>query len=250
MEHYAIDQGLRRRYGAMPQDNIELDTFEEEGDIDLMEEEINIAETAASEGTPLLGGVATGAAVGGIGAITSAVAGTSAGTLGMGAAGVAAIGGIIGAGVYAGTRGNDDDSEYESDDDRTDFAKQLNISGDISSKDNTPQKKPIITIPGHHYLGPGNELGPLSPIDEDDAIAQDHDIRYENAHGDSDITEADDIAIHEFVSDIIENANPHSAVGAIGLGVKRLMEKHTGVLYPKQGMFHYRCLQLNQKIHL
>lgn len=45
------------------------------------------------------------------------------------------------------------------------------------------RKGPIISLPGHNYLGPGNQSelkgNRLKAVDEDDRIAADHDNEYE-----------------------------------------------------------------------
>lgn len=101
--------------------------------------------------------------------------------------------------------------------------------------DNEKEKKrPTVTLPDHNYLGPGNDEHSGLPVhDLDDEIAREHDESYGKAKDDKDVKDADDKAIHDFTSDFIETGNPHSALGAIGLSVKRKVETKTGVLYPK-----------------
>ncbi|CAH0562754.1 unnamed protein product [Brassicogethes aeneus] len=70
-------------------------------------------------------------------------------------------------------------------------------------------------FPGHKYLGPGNEINGEEPIDEDDRIALIHDISYLESHSDQEIRDADLIAIQDFIEDIQETGNWHSAVGAL-----------------------------------
>ncbi len=91
---------------------------------------------------------------------------------------------------------------------------------------------PPISFTDHGYLGPGNTLhgGPAADVDDD--IAKEHDIRYTEARTDEDIHEADRHAIGDFVSDAIDTFNPHSILGAIGLGTKYAIEQPAGVLYP------------------
>lgn len=90
-------------------------------------------------------------------------------------------------------------------------------------------------LPGHNYIGPGNDLDIGDPIDEDDLIALQHDIRYELAHSEDDIINADLDAIDEFLRDFYINNNYHSIVGAIGLSFKFAFEKVFGVIYPMAG---------------
>lgn len=88
----------------------------------------------------------------------------------------------------------------------------------------------MANLPGHHYIGPGNPLNNGLPVDLDDAIAQIHDHRYAHAQSEQDIHSADNEAIGEFLADV---ANPHSALGALGLGAKSLGEHIAGkVIYP------------------
>lgn len=88
--------------------------------------------------------------------------------------------------------------------------------------------------PGHEYLGPGTDLEKAKdPIDADDKIAKTHDIAYSVAKSDSDIHKADEVAIKQFKDDFVSNYNIHSALGAIGLGVKYAIEDNVGVLYPQ-----------------
>lgn len=82
------------------------------------------------------------------------------------------------------------------------------------------------SFPGHHYLGPGNSLDTAPPVDRDDAIAQDHDRAYANAHNALDIFEADHEAIAEFNRDWQDTYNVHSLIGAVGLSSKNFVEEH------------------------
>lgn len=95
----------------------------------------------------------------------------------------------------------------------------------------------MANLPFHHYIGPGNPINNGPPVDQDDLIAQIHDTRYAHAQSDQDIHAADNEAIGDFLSNV---ANPHSAIGAIGLGAKRLFESALGrVVYPdmKRGRY-------------
>lgn len=92
----------------------------------------------------------------------------------------------------------------------------------------------VFIFPGHKYLGPGNELDNGSPVDTDDFIAKQHDIAYEGACTFDDVYVADKQAIFAFLIDWFEKKNWHSAVGAIGLGLKHLAEVICGkIFYPK-----------------
>lgn len=90
---------------------------------------------------------------------------------------------------------------------------------------------------GHKYLGPGNKLLNGEPVDEDDKIAQRHDHQYSDIQQRSDnnfkqdVWAADREAIGDFTNDFLGNSNWHSAVGAIGLGIKHGAERLTNSVY-------------------
>lgn len=92
---------------------------------------------------------------------------------------------------------------------------------------------PQILFPGHRYLGPGNPIENGDPVDEDDRIAQRHDIAYEDARTRGDVRRADRVAIRDFSRDLVRTGNWHSAVGAAGLGIKYAAETLVGVQYPR-----------------
>lgn len=88
-------------------------------------------------------------------------------------------------------------------------------------------------LPGHRYLGPGNPLNNGEPVNRADYIARRHDYRYNEAQEDNHIYEADQDAILEFYNNIPENPLS-SSIGAVGLGIKHLVEKSLGkVIYPR-----------------
>lgn len=92
----------------------------------------------------------------------------------------------------------------------------------------------VFMFPGHSYLGPGNVSYGDPPVDSDDCIAQQHDLEYENAVDKSDIYKADEKTIFAFAVDCVKNKNWHSAIGAVGLAFKHLLEIICGkVFYPK-----------------
>lgn len=92
----------------------------------------------------------------------------------------------------------------------------------------------IFIFPGHKYLGPGNKLNAGPPVDTDDFIAKQHDLAYEDACTTEDVHFADKYAIFAFALDCIRKKNWHSAIGAIGLGLKHLTEVLCGrIFYPK-----------------
>ena len=89
------------------------------------------------------------------------------------------------------------------------------------------------TLPGHHYIGPGNdENRPEAPVDQDDYIAQAHDKAYAAAETQEDVIEADRIAIDSFDKDWQETGNIHSLAGRTGLQIKKGVESVIGVKYP------------------
>ncbi|XP_037557557.1 uncharacterized protein LOC119434483 [Dermacentor silvarum] len=83
----------------------------------------------------------------------------------------------------------------------------------------------MVLFPGHHYLGPGSHKG-KDPIDEDDRIAKHHDEAYERAESDADVFAADRASTKEFFHDFVSTGNWHSALGAVGLGAKNVVEEH------------------------
>lgn len=105
-----------------------------------------------------------------------------------------------------------------------------------SFKKDSQVRKPI-GIPNHNYLGPGNtaqiEGNPHHPVDSDDLIASEHDNAYHQAQTKEDVYKADREAINKFGVDAWHNKNWHSAVGAVGLGLKHGVERLTNrVFYP------------------
>ena len=97
---------------------------------------------------------------------------------------------------------------------------------------NEREKPPLISLPGHKFLGPGNSLSGQAPLDEDDANSERHDIAYSKAETQGDIEKADKEFIHDAVSDVLETGNPHSILGALGVGIKAAAEKVVGPIYP------------------
>ena len=91
---------------------------------------------------------------------------------------------------------------------------------------------PLVSLPDHRYIGPGNTIDDTPPVDLDDSIAKEHDINYEKAKTQEDIQKADREGAHDFLSDFIDNKNVHSAIGYIGLKAKEKFESIVGVQYP------------------
>ena len=99
-------------------------------------------------------------------------------------------------------------------------------------KSSEDRNDPIVTLPDHKFLGPGNDDDDETPIDTDDIISKHHDSDYSKARTQEDVQIADDVAIEQFSKDVFETGNIHSALGAVGLGTKRVIERITGVKYP------------------
>lgn len=94
-------------------------------------------------------------------------------------------------------------------------------------------KQTGIVLPGHHYIGPGNEADSKNiPVDKDDAIAREHDKAYAASKTAADIRRADEVAIQSFHDDWVSEGNLHSLIGRVGLQTKHAIETYAGVLYP------------------
>nr|QRQ90267.1 MAG: hypothetical protein 3 [Parvoviridae sp.] len=222
-EHFKINRGLRNRWHHLHEE-IELDDItggdeieefnredlDENIDFDIAEEELITDGVTSSAGETT--GLITGGTDIGYGAITGAVTtGTGAATTAGSTLGSAALGAGITLG--AATIGSTVFSGRES--------------------DNEDSNSPPITFPDHSYIGPGNDAySGAQAHDLDDHIAHDHDIAYHHAKTQEDVLDADKKAIHDFASDALENYNPHSAIGALGLGIKHGVENIIGVQYP------------------
>lgn len=89
-----------------------------------------------------------------------------------------------------------------------------------------------LTLPGHHYVGPGNPLEGQQPVDKDDEIAKEHDEAYNAAKTSKDVIDADKRAIDRFAEDYNKNGNLHSLIGKTGLEIKTAVEQRFGVIYP------------------
>ena len=88
-------------------------------------------------------------------------------------------------------------------------------AGILSNRDSgsadspSTHEDPIVSIPDHRYIGPGNTVDDTEPVDVDDTIAKEHDIAYEKAKTQEDVQEADHHSCGE------------AANGEIGLGCRR-----------------------------
>ncbi|XP_065208218.1 uncharacterized protein LOC135837021 [Planococcus citri] len=88
------------------------------------------------------------------------------------------------------------------------------------------------TLPGYHYLGPGNNPHNGIPVNNADAIALIHDRAYDRARSPSDIRYADLSAISLFAYDFLHNPTFGAALGAAFLYIKYTVESVTGIWYP------------------
>ncbi|KAL3220059.1 hypothetical protein MRX96_030099 [Rhipicephalus microplus] len=80
-------------------------------------------------------------------------------------------------------------------------------------------------FPGHRYMSPGNPLRNGDPVDEDDGIAKSHDKAYERATS-HDHLAPDQASAALFLNGFIRTGNWHSALGAVNLGTKNIVEEH------------------------
>lgn len=121
------------------------------------------------------------------------------------------------------------------------WAKQDNLAAIKKHKDENDalaqglqdyHKDPPLTLPDHHFLGPGNTLTDKDPYDEDDAIAKEHDTAYATAKTYNDIDTADKDAVDKFWADAQGRGNWHSAVAGLGLYAKNKFESIYGIQYP------------------
>lgn len=163
---------------------------------------------SAGESTGLLGAEVGAGTVGGTipvaGATAAGTSGTGTALLAAGGAGLLAVGGaIIGGSLGSG-----------------------------SGKEKNPNRNKGHTLPGHHFIGPGNDADDEDPVDKDDEIAKIHDHAYKNALTKEDIRKADEVAIQDFHNDWKETGNIHSLIGRVGLQLKHAAEGAVGVKYP------------------
>lgn len=97
-----------------------------------------------------------------------------------------------------------------------------------------------LTVPGYKYLGPGNSLNRGQPNNQIDEDAQEHDQAYDKAKTSQEVSEADNKFVNKALDHIVNaiNLKENSAntigagIGAIGIGTKQAIEKHSGVIYP------------------
>lgn len=98
-----------------------------------------------------------------------------------------------------------------------------------------PSEKIDLTLPGHNYLGPGNNLEGKPVQNEADLIAKNHDYEYHEATSQKEISKSDKKAVENF-----ENTSGIGAfLGANILETKRLTEGITGNLYGAKEEFDY-----------
>lgn len=171
-----------------------------EGDI----ESVELADTfssssVATETTPLLVGETTATTAGG--SLLSSIPATGA-TL---------AGGLAAAGIIGG------------------------VFSSLTNNNEKNHQSPIITLPDHNYLGPGNSINTgEKPIDKDDLGAFNHDLDYNKAKTSEDIREADREHILNTLEDI-QRGDIHSIISGAGIATKYGIESITGVKYPLTG---------------
>ena len=195
-DYYKSLNNLRQRTGIPQVSESDLE------DIELTDE--LLYPNLASENTPLVssavGETAVTASAGG--SILSSIPAT-------GVAAVAGLGGaaIIGS-VFSAINNNNQENKH---------------------------KEPIITLPGHKYLGPGNTIGTgEEPIDNDDLLAFNHDLDYNKAKTVEEVRDADREHILNSIDDILKG-DIHSIISGAGIGAKYGIESITGVKYPLTG---------------
>lgn len=97
-----------------------------------------------------------------------------------------------------------------------------------------------LTVPGYKYLGPGNSLNRGQPTNQIDEDAKEHDEAYDKAKTSQEVSDADNTFVNKALDHIVNAINLKetpgntfgAALGAIGIGTKQTIEKHSGVIYP------------------
>ncbi|AGO32183.1 structural protein [Junonia coenia densovirus] len=97
-----------------------------------------------------------------------------------------------------------------------------------------------LTVPGYKYLGPGNSLNRGQPTNQIDEDAKEHDEAYDKAKTSQEVSQADNTFVNKALDHIVNAINLKetpgnafgAAIGAIGIGTKQAIEKHSGVIYP------------------
>lgn len=97
-----------------------------------------------------------------------------------------------------------------------------------------------LTVPGYKYLGPGNSLNRGEPVNEIDEDAKEHDEAYDKAKTTQEVSQADNKFVNKALDHLVNAINLKetpgntfgAAIGAIGIGTKQAIEKHSGVIYP------------------
>lgn len=104
---------------------------------------------------------------------------------------------------------------------------------------------PKLVLPGYKYLGPGNTLDEGEPVNKVDALAREHDIRYDQAQSSKEIKDSDLEYAKKFGKEFIKDPSFGAAAGAVGLGIKTAAERVVGVKYPNMSdRYHpYRPVQ-------
>lgn len=95
------------------------------------------------------------------------------------------------------------------------------------------KSKKNLLLPGHNYLGPGNDLDNGRPVNRADQIAELHDFQYEYAASERNVRDSDFNAIKSFAEDAFKNKSIYSAIGLGGISAKYAVESAVGVIYPQ-----------------
>lgn len=122
------------------------------------------------------------------------------------------------------------------------YAGEPTVVQDIYAKDGQYSDAQGYVVPPFKYLGPGNSLDRGKPYNNIDEDARQHDNEYYSAKSDKDIYNSDTSFISKASDHLIEGISGKgsisdtigAAIGGIGIGVKHVIEKNTGVLYPSK----------------
>lgn len=197
--YYKSLNNLRRRTGISEISEGDIESVELTDDL--------INSSVATETTPLISSITEGSSTG-----AAAAAASTGGSIlsSIPATGATLAGGLAAAGIIGGV-----------------FS--------ALNKNNSNHKSPIITLPDHKYLGPGNSINTgEKPIDKDDLGAYNHDLDYNKAKNSEDIREADREHILNSIDDII-SGDIHSIISGGGIATKYALESISGVKYPITG---------------
>jgi hypothetical protein len=164
----------------------------------------------------------------------------------------------LGRGIFQGdfNRSFPDDLKLETEQEKTDLLRYYNHNRRLAGLSEAyPQGKGYayansqkvldterrgLTVPGYKYLGPGNSLNRGQPTNQIDEDAKEHDEAYDKAKTNQEVSEADNKFVNKALDHLVNAINFKetpgntigAAVGAVGIGIKQAVEKHTGIIYP------------------